>query len=32
MLPINPEAKQQLLAEREPLQRLRMASQYVDFE
>ena len=32
MLPINPEAKQQLLAERDPLQRLRMASQYVDFE
>jgi Lon protease-like protein len=32
MLPISREAKQQLLAERDPLERLRMASQYVDFE
>jgi hypothetical protein len=31
-LPIAREAKQQLLAERDPLERLRMASQYVDFE
>jgi hypothetical protein len=31
-LPISPEAKQQLLAESDPLQRLRMASHYVDFE
>jgi Lon protease-like protein len=32
ILPISPEAKQQLLAESDPLQRLRMASHYVDFE
>ena len=32
MLPIAREAKQQMLAERDPLERLRMASQYVDFE
>jgi uncharacterized protein len=32
MLPIAREAKQQLLAERDPQERLRMASQYVDFE
>jgi Lon protease-like protein len=32
MLPIAPEAKQQMLAEHDPLARLRMAAQYVDFE
>ena len=32
MLPITRESKQQLLAERDPVERLRMASQYVDFE
>jgi Lon protease-like protein len=32
MLPIAAQAKQQLLAEPDPVERLRMVSQYVDFE